>query len=312
MAVCYISCDASSATAIRESPHFAGMDVREVSFPITASDLNIEILIAGPSIRNLKRLAATVCDWNVPPVTLFILEQERYADKVDELNHHPRVGRAVFFCKDTPESLQSGLAEAAQYHSKRKALNLDNSVSGDYYSNNVSPRWLFQTMMEHLDEYIYFKDADSRFLAVSQYLVDRCEKQAPKDVLGKCDFDFFDEVHAQDAYDDERKIATGELKEVYKEEEVYHDGVRSWVASRKLPLHTRSGYLAGSFGLSRDVTEEKQLHEELERNHARMQSELMLARNLQDTLMQQGLPSFASTEGKLLLEVATKYVPSFH
>lgn len=289
------------------------MDVREVSFPITASDINIEILIAGPSIRNLKRLAATICDWNVPPVTLFILEEDRYTEKVEELSHHPRVGRAVFFCKDNAESLQEGLQQVLNYHLKRQSLNIDNSISGNFCANNISPRWLFQTMMEHLDEYIYFKDADSRFLAISQYLVDRCNRKNAQEILGKWDFDLFDQQHAQEAYEDERKIATGEINELYKEEEIFFNGKPTWVASRKLPLHTRSNYLAGSFGLSRDITEEKELHQELERNHERMQSELMLARNLQDTLIRQGVPSFKSPDGKhTQLEVATKYVPSFH
>lgn len=312
MAVCYISCDPTLVSVIETYEKFTGMEVREVNFPITAADINIEILVAGPSIRNLKRLAATVCDWNLPPVTLFILEDERYTEKVEELSHHPRVGRAVFFCKDNPESLKAGLEEVTHYHVKRQSLDIDNSISGNFCTNNVSPRWLFQTMMEHLDEYIYFKDADSRFLAVSQYLVDKCKQQDAQDVLGKCDFNFFDQQHAQDAYDDERKIALGELKELYKEEKIHHDGVHAWVASRKLPLHTRSHYLAGSFGLSRDITEEKLLHQELERNHERMQSELMLARNLQDTLIQQAVPNFTTPDNQAQLEVATKYVPSFH
>lgn len=313
MSVCYLACEPPLAAVIRDCKHFATMDVREVHFPITASDINIEILVAGPSIRNLKRLAATICDWNLPPVTLFVLDEDRYTEKVEELSHHPRVGRSVFFCKNTTESLKTGLDEVYGYHCKRRALNIDNSISGNFCTNNVSPRWLFQSMMEHLDEYIYFKDADSRFLAVSQYLVGKTQNKDAQDVLGKRDFDFFDQQHAQDAYDDERKIATGELTELYKEEEILYEGKPTWVASRKLPLHTRSHYLAGTFGLSRDITDEKQLHQALERNHSRMQSELMLAKNLQDTLIQQAVPTFVTSDGNTTqLEVATKYVPSFH
>ena len=65
-------------------------------------------------------------------------------------------------------------------------------------------------MMEHLDEYIYFKDNNSRFLAVSRYLVESCGKSDPSEIIGQTDFEFFDAEHAQEAYDDERKIATGE------------------------------------------------------------------------------------------------------
>lgn len=84
------------------------------------------------------------------------------------------------------------------------------------------------------------------------------------------------------------------------------------MASRKLPLRTRSNYLAGSFGLSRDITAEKELHKKLEENHARMQSELLLARNLQSTLMRTNVPTFENPAGHNELELATKYIPSFH
>jgi sigma-B regulation protein RsbU (phosphoserine phosphatase) len=166
--------------------------------------------------------------------------------------------------------------------------------------------------MEHLDEYIYFKDIDSRFLAVSRYLAESCGKDSPSDVLGKTDFEFFDATHAEEAFADEHKIATGQLKELHKEEVVQKNGNTIWVSSRKLPLHTRSNYLAGSFGLSRDITKEKLLHKKLEENYERMQSELLLARNLQSTLIRQNIPDFVDVSGHTQMDLATKYIPSFH
>ena len=312
MSVCYLSCDESLSLRIRNYPGFSEAEIIEVKLPITASEIDIDLLITGPDVKNLERLTATISDWNLPPATLCIIDESEFEQQVEFLSHHPRVGRSIFFCKNTPEAIQVGLDQTYTFYKKRASLNIDNSISGNFSTNNISPRWLFQTMMEHLDEYIYFKDSDSRFLAVSQYLTTKCGKTSPDQVLGLSDFDLFDQEHAQEAYIDERKIATGELNELYKEEKILKNGKIVWVASRKLPLHTRSNYLAGSFGLSRDITEAKDLHEKLEQNLERMQAELVLARNLQDTLIQQRAPTFLNAEGCSTLEIATKYIPSFH
>ncbi|CAA6694448.1 MULTISPECIES: SpoIIE family protein phosphatase [unclassified Lentimonas] len=312
MAICYIGCDDFLTHQIKTFPIFQKSELIEVQFPVSGSDTKIDLLIAGTQVQHLIRLAATVSDWNFPPVALFVLPVDDYEKRSEYINHHPRVGRTIFLCENTPKAIQLGMEQAYAFHQKRASLNIDNSESGNFSKNNISPRWLFQTMMEHLDEYIYFKDSDSRFLAVSQYLTNKCGKTSPHEVLGLRDYDLFDQKHAQEAYTDERKIATGELQELYKEEEIFKDGALTWVASRKLPLHTRSKHLAGSFGLSRDITEARDLHEKLEQNHERMQAELLLARNLQDTLIRKCAPKFLNAEGGHTLEIATKYIPSFH
>ena len=312
MSVCYLSCDESLSLRIQNYPGFSEAEIIEVKLPITASEITIDLLIAGPDTTNLERLTATVSDWNLPPATLCIIAKDVFEQQAELLSHHPRVGRSIFFCEDSPAAVQAGLEQVYTFYTKRASLNIDNSISGNYTTNNISPRWLFQTMMEHLDEYIYFKDGHSKFLAVSRYLAESCGKKEPSDVLGLCDFDLFDHQHAQEAYSDERRIAAGELNELNKEEKIVKNGTFAWVASRKLPLHTRSNYLAGSFGLSRDITEEKELHEKLEKNHERMHAELLLARKLQDTLIQQRIPDFSDRRGRSTLEIATKYIPSFH
>ncbi len=283
-----------------------------VSQPLTGSTYQIDMLVVQQTVDKLTLLAATVSDWFLPPVMLFILPADRYAQEAELLSHHPRIGRSVFFCQDAPADIQQGLETVYQFYRKRSALPIDQSVSGNFTANNISPRWLFQTLMEHLDEYIYFKDADSRFLAVSQYLVNKCQQQTPAEVLGRTDFDFFDAAHAREALADEKKIASGELKELYKEEAIQIGNKEAWVASRKLPLYTRNHDLAGSFGLSRDITQARELHEQLKLNHERMQEELRLARNLQKALTQHNIPDFCDTTGNCQLEITSKYIPSFH
>ena len=312
MAICYLGCDEPLAHLVKTFPSFQGTEILEICFPVTATDLQINLLVTGPETSHLTRVAANISDWNIPPVALFILPEENFNTQKEMLCCHPRVGRSIFFCKNNRTAILDGLEQIHKFHEKRKSLSLDHSISGNYNTNNVSPRWLFQTMMEHLDEYIYFKDADSHFLAVSRYLAESCGKKDPADVFGLTDFNLFDKAHAEMAFSDERKIVTGKLEEIYKEEVVEKSDQITWVASRKLPLKTHSNYLVGTFGLSRDITKEKELHRQLEESHERMHSELLLARNLQSTLMQKNVPEFIHPDNEKALEVTAKYIPSFH
>lgn len=312
MAICSIGGGESLLQILNSFQPFADYEIKSVNFPITASQLKIDMLIVAPKAAHLERLAATISDWNRPPVSLFILEDQDYEAQVERLEHHPRVGRAIFFCRNSRQAIETGLTKVLKFYLKRKELNLENNSSEKFALNNVSPRWLFNSLMQHLDEYIYFKDRDSRFLAVSQYLIDKCGKSKPEEVLGQRDFDFFDSEHAQCAYRDEREIVEGKLDEIYKNEPFLKGDQLRWVASRKLPLYTRSRFLAGTFGISRDITAEKTLNDQLAENNKRMQNELLLARNLQGTLMKQNLPQFLNNAGQDSLQIATQYIPSFH
>jgi sigma-B regulation protein RsbU (phosphoserine phosphatase) len=291
--------------------HVEGAKSITITLPITASQVDIDLLVVSPSVGKFDRLAATVCDWNLPPATLMVMPVDGYEAQKHYLAHHPRMGRAIFFCKDEPAAIKEGLGQITEFYQAREALKIDNSISGLYLANNISPRWLLQALMEHLDQFIYFKDRSSNYLAVSRYMSEACSKGSPTNVLGLNDFDLFDEDHAIEAFEDEQRIIKGEIAEVSKEEFVTWDGNERWVTSRKLPLHTRSGYMAGTFGLSRDITIEKNMHQKIEANHERMQQELLLARNLQDTLMSRNLPSFIGSNGRPSIEIATKYLPSF-
>jgi PAS domain S-box-containing protein len=230
MAIYYLGCDAYLTHQIQNSPDFYRHEVAEIELSIGATNLQIDRLIIGPTIQNLTQFTATISDWNLPPVALLILPEKNFDGVVDSLNHHPRVGRSIFICKDIAESVSHGLEAILAFHLKRDSLQLDHSVSGSYTINNISPHWLFQTMMEHMDEYIYFKDRDSKFISVSRHLVESCGETDLSEVIGLRNFDLFDQKHAQEAYADERKIATGEINDINKEEHIVRNGKHAWVA----------------------------------------------------------------------------------
>jgi diguanylate cyclase (GGDEF)-like protein/PAS domain S-box-containing protein len=157
---------------------------------------------------------------------------------------------------------------------------------------------LFRTMMDNTTDRIYFKDKLSRFLLVNRAQAKMFGLNDPAEAVGKSDFDFFTENHAQSAYTDEQKIiSTGEPLVGLEEKETWPDGHETWVSTTKVPMRDRQGRIIGTFGISRDITEHKKgeaariaatvLRESnfaLEKTNAELKGEIAERRRAEQTL----------------------------
>jgi diguanylate cyclase (GGDEF)-like protein/PAS domain S-box-containing protein len=117
--------------------------------------------------------------------------------------------------------------------------------------------WL-RNLLDHPSDRIFFKDRKSRFLMVSRgWLAHAGGGRSLTDVVGKTDFDIFSKEHAAEAFADEQGImATGEPVIAKLERETFSDRPDSLVSTTKVALRDRVGQIIGTFGISRDVTEE--------------------------------------------------------
>jgi PAS domain S-box-containing protein len=136
-------------------------------------------------------------------------------------------------------------------------------------------RELLRAMLDTSPDSIYFKDVDSRFLKVSRSLASRVGMTDPNDLVGKTDADLFAPEHAAAALIDERRIIEGGPPVIAKtEHELMADGQERWVTTTKMPLRDRHGWIVGTFGLSRDVTEVKRAEAALEAQSAELRKSL--------------------------------------
>jgi PAS domain S-box-containing protein len=127
-------------------------------------------------------------------------------------------------------------------------------------------RFLLHSLLDNIPDSIYFKDIDSRFTRVSRGLAAKFQLSSPDDAIGKSDADFFTEEHAQQALADEQELMrTGEPILGKVERETWKGQEATWCSTTKLPLHDREGRVVGTFGISRDVTEQIRAETELER-----------------------------------------------
>jgi PAS domain S-box-containing protein len=119
---------------------------------------------------------------------------------------------------------------------------------------------LFLMLMEHVPDHVYFKDQASRFLRISKSLSRTLGLQNPSEALGKTDADFFSADYALKAREDEQEIMKTQRPLLDFEERETHEGQSdSWVITSKMPLLNSTGVIVGTFGISHDITQRKEL-----------------------------------------------------
>jgi PAS domain S-box-containing protein len=126
-------------------------------------------------------------------------------------------------------------------------------------------RDFFTTLLDNIPDRIYFKDEKSRFIRINRALTRLFQLARPEEAYGKTDADFYGAEHAQDALADERRVMeTGEPLLNKVEYETMQDGTRAWSLTTKLPLRDRKGRIVGTCGISREVTQLKEMEGALE------------------------------------------------
>jgi len=124
--------------------------------------------------------------------------------------------------------------------------------------------YYFRSLMENLPDAIYFKDRDSRFIACNAAQAYNLGVSSPEDLIGKSDVDFFGPVHSKQARADEVLIMQERITIDNKLEKAdMADGRIVWHSSSKAPLIDDDGNVVGVFGITRDVTEAKELQDAL-------------------------------------------------
>jgi len=126
-------------------------------------------------------------------------------------------------------------------------------------------RFLLHTLLDNLPDPIYFKDRLSRFLRNNRAHLKLFGLTEPAEAIGKTDFDFFGEEHARQAYEDEQEMIRTGQGMTKEEKETWPDGRVTWALSTKLPLRNPRGEIVGTFGISRDITDQKRAEEVLKK-----------------------------------------------
>lgn len=134
-------------------------------------------------------------------------------------------------------------------------------------------RYLMRTLMDNIPDSIYFKDTNFRFTRVNKAMSALFGLDTPEQAIGRTDSDFFSEAHAKQTHRDEQQIIeTGRPLIGIEEKEVWPDARERWVLTTKMPLSDNDGKVVGTFGISRDITQNKLAQAALREREQRFQA----------------------------------------
>lgn len=122
----------------------------------------------------------------------------------------------------------------------------------------------FVSFLENTGDFVYFKDAQSRFRFCSQTLATITGHPSWRDMIGKHDLEVFPEDTARIYYEEELPIFSGGQPLLEKIDPYYDaQGNKGWVSTNKWPVRDTDGVIVGLFGMSRDVTQQVEAQEKL-------------------------------------------------
>ncbi len=133
---------------------------------------------------------------------------------------------------------------------------------------------LFNTLMDNILDSIYFKDKEKRFIRVNRVKAEH-SGVAPEEMIGKTDFDFFPKEIAIQSFADDNHIMESGKSIIDKIEKIIHsDKTEYWVSTTKVPWHDDEGRITGVIGISRDITERKQVQKALQEAHDQLENKV--------------------------------------
>jgi PAS domain S-box-containing protein len=128
-------------------------------------------------------------------------------------------------------------------------------------------RELLRVLMESIPDLIYFKDAESRFTRINREHARALGAADPGECVGKRDSDYLEAEYAGQSYNDEQEIVRSGKPLVDRTERIRKaNGSLCWMSTTKVPVFDTGGEVAGIAGISRDITNLKNIEENLQRS----------------------------------------------
>ena len=142
-------------------------------------------------------------------------------------------------------------------------VGFDITESKGVHEQMEQERDLLQTLIDHLPDYIFIKDADGRFVNSNIAHNQVTQVKRADELLGKTAFDVFPEaLAAQYQADDQMVLQSGQALVNAERTSVDAQGHERTVLTTKVPLHDASGKVTGLVGISRDITERKRAEQQ--------------------------------------------------
>ena len=174
-------------------------------------------------------------------------------------------------------------------------------------------RNLLRTIIDHLPSRLYVKDTESRYVLNNQAHLAMLGAKSQEEALGRTTLEFFPgERGVQALADDQHVFATGTPILNQEKSDFGPEGDVRWSLVTKVPLRDIRRRLIGLVGISLDITARKNADEELKRRTAEMETDLRMARQVQEAFLNRAYPVFprGATRAASALQFAHRYIPT--
>jgi sigma-B regulation protein RsbU (phosphoserine phosphatase) len=166
-------------------------------------------------------------------------------------------------------------------------------------SKNVD---LLQQLMDNIDDNIFFKDSESKFIMINKANAEWFGLDDPREAVGMDDFDFFKKEHALKQVEEEKWIMETGQPVIAEEQATSRDGFTGWGSVTKVPLRDKDGNIIGTMGIGRDISELKNKELELKKANEQIAEDLQMAAKLQQAFLPHSYPTFRDAEGRSLIK----------
>jgi len=172
-------------------------------------------------------------------------------------------------------------------------------------------RNLLRAIIDSLPSRLYVKDTASRYVLNNKAHLAMLGASVQEDTLGRTTLDFFPGERGLQALADDRQVlGTGTPIISQEKSDFAANGDVRWSLVTKVPLYDLQQKLIGLIGISHDITRRKRAEQELERRSAEMESDLRMARQVQEAFLNRAYPVFPGATAAGRLRFAHRYLPA--
>lgn len=199
---------------------------------------------------------------------------DRTQELMREIEDHKRTERLL---KEENEQRRVAERETQQYLAqlaeannelveKQEALVREDAERRRAEQEANRERDLLHALMNNIPDLIYFKDLESRFVRINASHASALGLLSPEDAVGRVDADFYPAEFARATREDERRLYQSGKSVIGKVEQEASTG--RWFLATKVPLRDADGAITGLVGISKDITERKEVEVRLARDLA--------------------------------------------
>lgn len=137
-------------------------------------------------------------------------------------------------------------------------------------------QYLLQTVINSIDDLIFFKDKDFKFIGCNKAFLKLLGENSVEEIKGKTDYDYFDKKIADFFREMDKNMLIKNEKRFNNEWLTYPDGKKVYTQVLKSPFFYAEDKI-GVLGISRDITELYKLQEEELKNQKIMAQQSKMA-----------------------------------